>query len=185
MCKVVVIILAVIVGALYLDSLQHPPFSSFSDDWENVSGTVRCRPSSFHQPSSELEISRIISNATKSGVKVRVVGSGHSFVPIHCEDGVALVNLDLHEGLVSLDEHNLEATFLAGTRTGDLQEILASKGYVLPTQTTINYPSIAGAISTASHGSWREGGSVAGLVTRLRLVKADGSVVVTSMDDDP
>jgi glycolate oxidase len=92
--------------------------------------------------------------------------------------GGLLLDLNGLRGLVSLDEANLTATVLPGTRWQELERALARRGYAL-----LSYPTsapaatVGGWISMEGHGigSLKHGG-VAGQVTRLEVVLADGSV---------
>ena len=59
-----------------------------SRDWKNWSGSVQAQPSRLASPRSEDELSTIVRGAAK----VRVVGAGHSFMPLCATPGV-LVNI--------------------------------------------------------------------------------------------
>jgi len=59
--------------------------------WKNWSGSVQAQPSRLASPRTEDELSTIVRGAAK----VRVVGAGHSFMPLCATTGVLLSLADL------------------------------------------------------------------------------------------
>ena len=55
-------------------------------EWRNWSGSVTAQPTDIARPKSAAEISAIVARARK----VRVVGAGHSFMPLCQTDGVLI-----------------------------------------------------------------------------------------------
>lgn len=119
-------------------------------------------------------------------MSVRAVGAGHSFTPIVATDGV-LLNLDLlssvgravalHEPDRVLPRATHTITVGAGIRLRDLNAHLTARGFALANLGDIDAQSIAGAISTGTHGT---GGPVAGISAQVRgveLVLASGQIV--------
>jgi L-gulonolactone oxidase len=66
-----------------------------------------------------------------------------------------------------------------------LSQQLDKQGLALENLGDINYQSISGAISTATHGTGRALGGIATQVTALRLITGDGSIVDCSADKEP
>lgn len=124
-------------------------------------------------PGSEAEVAAIVRRATERNQTVRVYGSGHSFQPLCATDDM-LLSLDKLAGVESADRQSLEATIRAGTKIHDLGEPLRQHGMALANQGDVDVQSLAGAISTGTHGTGRSLGSLSTQVVGLRLVTADG-----------
>ncbi|MGP1352244.1 MAG: D-arabinono-1,4-lactone oxidase [Parasphingopyxis sp.] len=140
--------------------------------WQNWSGSVRATPSAIAQPRDEDELARIVADNDK----VRVTGAGHSFMPL-CETGGALVRLDAMEGALDIAPDGKTAWAPAGWSLAKLTAELWRHGYSLPNQGDVNPQSLAGAISTGTHGTGAELGSLATIASGFRLMLADGSVI--------
>ncbi|MEM7345023.1 MAG: D-arabinono-1,4-lactone oxidase [Chloroflexota bacterium] len=147
--------------------------------WQNWSGAVQANPSESLAPSTEAEIVAIVKRARQTGQTVRVVGSGHSFTPIVATDDI-LLSLDEMQGLVKVNHAKNEVTVKAGTKIRALHLILFEHGFSQENLGDIDVQSIAGAISTGTHGTGKTLGSIATQVTALRLVTGTGEVLTCS-----
>lgn len=141
--------------------------------WKNWSGGQTCTPAIRTAPESEAELAELIA---KSTAPIRAVGAGHSFSPLVPTEGT-LLSLDRMSGLVSHDATTRRATFKAGTRLGAMAATLAENGLALDNMPDINKQTIAGAISTATHGTGKDLGSLSSFVTELKLVTASGETI--------
>ena len=156
--------------------MDTPMTTTFS----NWAGSVTTKPQEFVQPSRIDEIPGIISRSRS----VRAVGAGHSFTPIAAGEETML-NLDHVSGLVSVDKQRKRVRFLAGTRLRDVPKLLCPFGLALANQGDVDPQSLAGAISTSTHGTGINYTGFAGTVTGLTLIDADGNVRTYSIDEDP
>ncbi len=147
--------------------------------WRNWSGRVSCRPSEMSRPGSLDELRQVVSRAASAGLKVRVVGSGHSFTELVATDGV-LISLDGMQGLVEAKPEAGEATVWAGTKLHLLNPMLDEQGLAMENLGDINVQSIAGAVSTGTHGTGMKFGNIATQVIGLTLVTANGDVLEVS-----
>jgi L-gulonolactone oxidase len=152
--------------------------------WRNWGRTQKCSPVATATPSGEHEIRSVIVDAIKQRRSVKVVGAGHSFTDIACTDGVQ-VSLDRHNRVLDVDKAKGTVTVEAGIRLQDLNEALAREGLGMSNLGDIAYQSIAGAISTGTHGTGRKYGNIATFVEELSLVLSDGSTLRCSLDGDP
>lgn len=143
--------------------------------WHNWSGVQTAHPVASVQPGTEAEVQEVVRRAAEQGRHVRTVGAGHSFTPAAVTDGV-LLNLDRLSGLVAVDRAAMEVTFLAGTRLRDIPGLLAPHGLALANQGDVDPQSLAGAVSTGTHGTGTGFTGFAGMVRGIRLVTADGTV---------
>ncbi|SDO50786.1 FAD-linked oxidoreductase [Nakamurella panacisegetis] len=142
--------------------------------WRNWGRSVLAHPTSIETPRDETEVVALLSRAAGDRRRVRPVGAGHSFTPIAATDGV-MVRLDALSGVRRVDGH--EVTLGAGTRLRDLPALLRPYGLALENMGDIDTQTVAGAISTGTHGTGTAFAGIAAQVTGLRLVLAGGGVV--------
>jgi len=152
--------------------------------WKNWAGNQQCTPERIERPATEQGLVRIVKQAAAAGQRVKVVGSGHSFTGIALTNG-RLVKLDDYGRVLSIDREKQTATVQAGITIARLSQQLDKQGLALENLGDINYQSISGAISTATHGTGRALGGIATQVTALRLITGDGSIVDCSADKEP
>ncbi|WP_369369948.1 D-arabinono-1,4-lactone oxidase [Promicromonospora sp. Populi] len=147
--------------------------------WTNWARTVSVTPVRQEQPASEDELSDAVRRAVKGGHQVRVVGGGHSFSPAAATDGVQL-NLDrmnaLHRVERDPDTGHALVTVGAGMRLYQLNRVLAERGLAMQNLGDIDRQSIAGAISTGTHGTGARFGGLSTRVRGLTIVGPDGDV---------
>ena len=152
--------------------------------WKNWAGNQQCSPERIERPASEQGLVRIVKQAAVGGQRVKVVGSGHSFTGVALTDG-RLVQLDNYNRVLAVDREKRTATVQAGISIADLSEALDKQGLALENLGDINYQTITGAISTATHGTGLNFGGIATQVTGLRLIAGDGSIVDCSAEKEP
>lgn len=148
----------------------------------NWAGNVEFLPESVARPHTEDEVLEVLRSATERGHHVRVMGAGHSFTPLIQTSGT-LVSLDGLSGLVGVDGN--EATLWGGTRLRQVAPLLTPWGLALPNMGDVDAQSVAGAVSTGTHGTGLDYTGYSGMVTRLRLALPDGSVVECSREERP
>ncbi len=152
-------------------------------NWRNWGRTQSCRPARVVHPRSEEEIRGVVADAARRGETVKVVGAGHSFTDIACTDGV-MVFLDSYNRVLDVDRGAGTVTLQAGITIKQLNSELANVGLAMSNLGDIAYQSIAGAISTATHGTGIHLGNLATFVTHMTLVCADGSTLRCSPEAD-
>ena len=142
---------------------QNPsPIRTALLDWTNWSGSVTCTPQMLAKPSSEGELCNLIGQANHDHATVRVVGTGHSFMPLCATDGL-LLSLDNLQGIVDTSSPTTdgEVTLWAGTKLHQLGDLLWARGLSLANMGDIDRQALAGAISTGTHGTGRTLGNLA------------------------
>jgi FAD-linked oxidoreductase len=140
------------------------------ESWTNWTGDQRCAPERIERPGGEQELVR----AVRAARSIRVAGSGHSFPDIACTDGV-LVDLSRMRRVLAADGEDV--TVEAGITLRELGAELAARRLALESQGDIDAQTVAGAISTGTHGT---GGGFRGLsagVVGMRLVAGTGELV--------
>jgi hypothetical protein len=152
--------------------------------WRNWAGDERCRPARIERPGSIEELCAAIEGARASGLRVRTAGSGHSFSDVACSDGSMLL-LDRLAGVLDVDTASGLVRVQGGVTIHELSGRLARHGLAMENVGDIDVQSIAGAISTATHGTGARLGNISSQVSELKLVLADGSTLVCSQQQDP
>ncbi|MFF7717188.1 D-arabinono-1,4-lactone oxidase [Streptomyces sp. NPDC007988] len=147
--------------------------------WRNWAGTVAARPVREVTPASAGELAEAVRRAAEDGLRVKTVGSGHSFTAIAATDGV-LVRPDLLTGIREIDRTAMTVTVEAGTPLKRLNAALAREDLSLTNMGDIMEQTVAGATSTGTHGTGRDSASIAAQIRGLELITADGSVLTCS-----
>jgi L-gulonolactone oxidase len=152
--------------------------------WANWARNQECRPATIERPRSDLEVVEAVKRATAMGQRVKVFGAGHSFTDAACTDG-RLLSLELLNRVINVDEEAGTVTVEAGMTIRRLNHELAERGLALENLGDIDKQSVAGAISTGTHGTGAKFGGLATFVEGLEIVTADGEIVRCSTAEEP
>jgi L-gulonolactone oxidase len=152
--------------------------------WTNWAGNQSCAPAEVRRPTSEDELVAIVRQAADSGLRVKCVGAGHSFTAIACTDGV-MVDLSAYGRVLHHDVEARTVTVQAGISLSALCDELDQRGLALENMGDIAYQSIAGATSTATHGTGWHFGNISSRIVGMRLVAGDGSVLECNAKENP
>jgi len=125
-------------------------------------------------PSSLDELQLIVAKAKENHEKIRIAGSLHSMNAI-CETSEIQVHTDKLDKILQIDKARKTVRTEGGIKIYTLLEILAHEGLTLPNQGYITDQSIAGAISTATHGSGKTG-TLSSFVEEIELVDGQGKI---------
>jgi FAD/FMN-containing dehydrogenase len=150
--------------------------------WTNWVGNQSFTPAYAAAPRDEEEVAGLVRAAAGRGARVRVAAATHSFTPIVETDGL-LLDLSAMRGVVGTDAARKRARALPGTLIRDFYEPLWDAGLALRNQGDIDTQQIAGAVSTATHGSGTRYTSLSGVVRGVRLVTASGEIRDISEDE--
>lgn len=151
--------------------------------WRNWAGNLRAEPVRTVVARDAGEVAAAVRAAADDGLRVRALGSGHSFTAIGTPSDVAVV-APSDPALLRADADGLSSV-PAGMTLRVLDELLWERGRALPNLGDIDAQTVAGAISTGTHGTGARHGGLATQVRALELVLADGSVRTCSPDADP
>jgi xylitol oxidase len=113
--------------------------------------------------------------------RLKVLGTRHCFNTI-ADSAHGFLSLGELGEVVALDTAARSVTVGAGMRYGQLCPYLHEKGFALHNLASLPHISIAGACSTATHGSGEKNGNLASAVRALELVTAAGDVARLSAD---
>lgn len=145
--------------------------SSDGSTFSNWAGNQVATPLSIEAPTTEDELVAIVRRAAETERTVKAVGAGHSFTDIALTNGV-LLNLSGYDQVLSVD--GALVTVQAGIRLHALAEILAEHHLALPNLGDIDVQSVAGALSTGTHGTGLGYNAIASAVVGLRVIDGEG-----------
>ena len=152
--------------------------------WRNWAGNQQSRPSVIERPSSEFEVIAVVNRAVSNKQRVKVVGSGHSFTGISVPDEV-MIDLGKMNRIINVDRARGLITVQAGIVLSDLNAHLESHGLSMPNLGDVTYQTLAGAVSTSTHGTGLQRTGLAAQIDSFRLVTAKGETIVCSKQENP
>lgn len=152
--------------------------------WRNHTGNQGVDPLRILEPTKLGELVEIVREAERDGCTVRAVGSGHSWSDVAVTRGFLILPtglvkaLELEEDLVKPDRRGRERLVRteAGIRIRELNAHLDSLGLALPNMGGYDGQTIAGVISTSTHGSGLRFGPITDDVRSLDIVAAGGAL---------
>ncbi len=145
-------------------------------EWRNWAGDQRCRPGRVERPASIAEVAAALERAAAQGQRVRVVGAGHSFNDAALTDG-RLLTLERMNRVLDVDRASGPRARAGRHHDPRAQRRLAEHGLALENLGDVDAQSVAGAISTATHGTGARLRNLSSQVAALTLVLADGSTL--------
>lgn len=160
-------------ASTFLTPLSSMAFSTEPQErLKNWSGNLTYSTSSVQYPKSVTETQQLI----KSQSKLRALGTRHCFNTIADSHNDLVCSRDLNK-VISLDTKNHTVTVEGGIKYGELAPYLDHHGFALHNLASLPHISVAGSITTATHGSGIKNGNLASVVTGLEIVRADGELV--------
>lgn len=163
---------------------EHEPGAQHDPGMMNWARNSTLAPSSaVRAPTTVEELRSLVAAADTAGRKVRVVGSRMSAgrMLALASEGDTLLDLSHLSGLVATDATT--ATFRGATPLQEVYDVLAARGMTLPSSPgVIASQTLAGALSTGTHGQGLGQSSVADAALAVRLVLADGSLLDLTPD---
>lgn len=161
------------------------PFLSPLSDWvqqeklKNWSGNLTYSTDNIFYPKSVKEVQELVKKCSQ----LRSLGTRHCFNSI-ADSKYYLISSNKMNQVVELNENAHTVTVEGGIKYGELSPYLHEKGFALHNLASLPHISVAGSITTATHGSGLRNGNLATAVKSLEIVTADGSVVHLTRDKD-
>jgi xylitol oxidase len=143
----------------------------------NWAGNYAYRAARIHHPASLTELQELVAAAPK----VRALGTGHTFSAI--TDSEELVSLERMPVDLVVDRDAQTVSFGAQLSYGALAQALAPHALGLANLASLPHIAVAGAASTATHGSGDRNGNLATAVTALEMVTSDGRILAAKRGD--
>src|SRR5450755_1631987 len=155
------------------------PNKSMQEKLQNWSGNLTYSTSNVFYPKSVAEVQSLV----KQLERLRGLGTRHCFNTI-ADSKYNLISSNNMNNIISLDVENKTVTVEGGIKYGELSPWLDKKGFALHNLASLPHISVAGSITTATHGSGVKNGNLSTQVKGLEIVTADGSVVKFSKEKD-
>ena len=146
---------------------------------KNWAGNLEYGTNRLHPARSLEEVQSYV----KKQRKMKVLGTRHCFNNI-ADSRDEFLSLQSMDDVVALKPESRSVSVHAGMTYGQLSPYLDSKGYALHNLASLPHISIAGACSTATHGSGEKNGNLATAASALEIVTAGGDVVKLSRQKD-
>ncbi len=158
--------------------------------WRNATRNVEVTPFLWVTPRHKEDISAAIQYAEKEGLRVRAVGSGHSYSDAP-KGRDLLLSMQHLIGVQRTDPRRLKAesknlqlvTVQAGTKIHDLNKTLDNMGLALRNMGAVDYQTVSGALMTGTHGSGIDKPAFPDMVRALRLVGSGGKYIQIEPSD--
>lgn len=154
-----------------------------TNTWSDCIGKQTCHPKSIQNPKALKDLFGAVNTAKSQTLRVRAVGSGHSFSNVCPTDGILLDPHEMNAVLpidasVLKDPSSAKGLFSveSGITIEDLNNKLDSQGLALENMGAYDGQTITGAISTGTRGTGLSLGPIASSVRSLTLVSSSGTV---------
>lgn len=134
-------------------------------------GTYTFGAAALHTPSTLEEAQRLVAERPR----IRALGSGHSFHDLADSPGdlVSLAGVPIPVEVAA----DGASAWVGGSQTyGEVALALDAAGLAVPAMASLPHISVAGAISTATHGSGDRTPCLSGVVTGIDLIGHDGEL---------
>jgi L-gulono-1,4-lactone dehydrogenase len=152
--------------------------------WRNWAGDQVCTPVERRRPSDREELAEVVAAAAAAGRKISVAASGHSFTETAMTDGT-MIDAGLLSGVLDADRSSGLVKVGGGTVLAELNQRLHELGLGMENLGDIDRQTVAGAISTGTHGTGAKLRNISSQVVAMELVLADGSVRELTAEGDP
>ncbi|ABN65843.1 D-arabinono-1,4-lactone oxidase (ALO) (L-galactono-gamma-lactone oxidase) [Scheffersomyces stipitis CBS 6054] len=178
------------------ESLQ--PFVTNKLVHKTWAGTFFCKPQAIFQPRNLDEIKELINQARQNGKTIMTVGSGHSPSDLTMTTEW-LCNLDKFNSVIKQEEFYgqstsnpaekevkfVDLTVEAGCRIFELNDYLKKHKLAIQNLGSISDQSIAGLISTGTHGSTQYHGLVSQQVVSISFLNAEANLITCNSVENP
>jgi L-gulono-1,4-lactone dehydrogenase len=160
--------------------------------WENHHGNQSVDPLRIYAPATIEEVARIVGDAEAAAVTVRAVGSGHSWSDVALTPGFLLETKGLAQvpwpepDFVRAEQTDRRLVRVgAGAPIKDVNAWLDDHGLALSNMGGYDHQTVAGVISTSTHGSGMSFGPLNDFVRSLDLVAGGGRIYRIEPGDGP
>ncbi|KAG9242721.1 D-arabinono-1,4-lactone oxidase-domain-containing protein [Calycina marina] len=167
-----------------LQTEDNVPFRAVTNFTQSTwARTFHSFPELYIQPESIEEVEKVVNLARRCRRRVTTIGCGHSPSDLTTTSSW-LVNLDNFNKILHVDEETNVVKMQSGIRLFTVGAELDKYGLAMPNLGSINHQSIAGAISTGTHGSTLKHGILSGSILSLKITLANGETKSCSPDNN-
>ncbi|CAN5609186.1 D-arabinono-1,4-lactone oxidase [soil metagenome] len=144
-------------------------------EWENWSGSIKFIPEKIEKPTSEAEVRDLVLKAKDELKDVKIVGAGHSSVPLVKTDKI-LFSLENFKGLVDYNSEKKQVKLKPGTNIEEAGKILMHLRMCMHNTGDVDFQQLGGAFGTGTHGSGKYLQNLSGMMIGCRLVDGMGKI---------
>ena len=157
------------------------PFLAYAagDQLKNWAGNVHYGSNRLYSATSVEQAQEFVRKHTK----LKVLGTRHCFNHI-ADSNDEFLSLRSMDKVLALDSQAPTVTIPANMSYGQLSPYLHQHGFALHNLASLPHISVAGACSTATHGSGEKNGNLATQVAGLEMITASGEIVILSRKHD-
>lgn len=143
--------------------------------WKNWSESIQFIPQEKANPKTEEAVRQTVLRAKKAGKRIRIVGAGHSSVPLVVTDKI-FMSLNNLKGLVDYNPSNSQVTMLPGTDIKEAGRLLIQHQLSMHNTGDVDMQTLGGAFSTGTHGSGIKLQNLSGMIKGCRLIDGNGDL---------
>ena len=151
--------------------------------WRNWSREQSCRPTRIARPFTREGLVLAMVEANERGERIKVAGTGHSFSPAALTDGT-MIDISSLDRILDFDPASGLVRVEAGAVLGGLSQRLDRLGVAFENLGDIDKQTLAGSISTATHGTGARFQNVSAQIESIELIAADGTTRVLDERSD-
>ena len=145
----------------------------------NWAGNITFGARRLHRPAGLPQLQELVT----AGGPLRILGSGHSFNRMADTTGDLVSLADLPR-VVEISADRATVRVDGGIRYGELVGPLHDAGLAVPNLASLPHISVAGAVTTATHGSGVRNRNLAASVAAIELIRGDGELVTLRRGDE-
>jgi xylitol oxidase len=149
------------------------------DKLKNWAENIEYSTEKLYSATSNSQIQEFVRNHSK----FKVLGTRHCFNKI-ADSSDYFLSLRSMDESISIDSQARTVTVASGVTYGKLAPYLHEKGFALHNLASLPHISVAGACSTATHGSGEKNGNLSTAVSALEFVCASGETISLSRQKD-
>ncbi|HEV3252129.1 MAG TPA: FAD-binding protein [Puia sp.] len=146
---------------------------------KNWAGNIEYSTGRLYYPETTDQVRELV----KKYSKLKVLGTRHCFNSI-ADSTENLISLKKLDQVVELDPKTLTVKVGPGITYGQLGPYLHTRGFALHNLASLPHISVAGACSTATHGSGIKNGNLATAVSEIEMITAGGDLLRLSGKKD-
>lgn len=151
--------------------------------FENWGQNQTSKPKNFYEPADEADVQKIVREVRERGERLRVIGANHSWSAVGTSDH-NLMRIDALDDLLHVDIDAMQVTVGAGIRLHALVRRLAKLGWAMQNLGSIDEQSVAGVMSTGTHGTGLGIGNIATQIVGMKIVDGKGDLYVVEDGTD-
>lgn len=151
---------------------------------KNWAGNLKFQPKIILAPSTTEEAQGMVQAHLKNKQAIRMRGSSHSWTGLIATTD-SFMHLDNMQGLLEVSPEKKLVSALAGTKLHLFGDESFKHNLALPNQGDINQQSLAGALSTGTHGTGITLQSMANQLQALTLISGNGEILRIDENKNP